>query len=154
MRRRDVIVGLGSAASAPTWSHAARAQRPTLPLIGFIASGPPDDLTRYGTAFRRGLSETGFNEGSNVMVEYHWLDGQYDLVPSLVADLIRRHVAVIALPGTTAAAPVARAATTTIPIIFGVADDPVKLGLVASLARPGGNATGVNFFSRRLPPSG
>jgi putative tryptophan/tyrosine transport system substrate-binding protein len=147
MRRRDFIGAIGAAAA---WPLLARAQQAAMPVIGFLDPRAPDALTDRLRGFRQGLKDTGYVEGENVTVEYRWAENRLDRLPELAADLVRRRVAVIAAPGGFAVASAAKAATSTIPIIFIVSDDPVRLGLVGSLARPDSNLTGVNFLATEL----
>ena len=151
MKRREFISLLGGATtSALLAPGVARAVESAIPTIGFVNPASPDGLADRVRSFRQGLKETGYVEGENVAIEYRWADNQLERLPALVADLVRRQVAVIAAPGGPVPALAAKAATTAIPIVFVVAEDPVKYGLVASLARPGGNLTGVNVFTGEL----
>ena len=143
MRRREFIAGIGGTAA---WTLRTRAQQP-MPTVAFVTARSEHTSLYAANAFRKGLGETGYVQDRNVTVEYHWLDGQFDRLPALMADLVRRRVAVIATPSNTLITTTAKAATATIPIVFSVGTDPVKTGLVASFARPGGNLTGIHYFA-------
>jgi putative tryptophan/tyrosine transport system substrate-binding protein len=148
MGRREFVASLGGAAAA--WPLTARAQQPAMPMVGFLDLRSPDAMEGRLRGFRQGLRDTGNVEGDNITIAYRWAENKVDRLPELVAELIRGRIAVIIASGGVAAAVAAKAATTTIPILFIVSEDPVRLGLVASLARPSGNLTGVNFFNTEL----
>jgi putative ABC transport system substrate-binding protein len=148
MKRRDLLAMFGGVVIA--WPFAARAQKPAMPVIGFLSNGSLAQWTPYVAGFRQGLNEAGYVEGKNVAIEYRWAEGHYDRLPTLAADLVSRHVAVLVATGGASPARAAKAATSTIPIVVTGLSDAVESGLVASLGRPGGNVTGVSVFSAEL----
>jgi putative ABC transport system substrate-binding protein len=148
MRRREFIAFVGCTAAA--WPLSARAEQSAVPVIGFLNSASPQPFANYVAGFRAGLKDTGYVEGQNVAIEFRWAEGHYDRLPEMAADLVHRKVAVLVSTGGTSSITAAKAATTTIPIVFTTGSDPVRLGLVTSLSRPGGNITGVNFFVTQM----
>jgi putative ABC transport system substrate-binding protein len=147
MRRREFIALVGGAA---TWPLAAQAQQPAMPRIGFLSTASAESIAPFVEGFRRGLGAVGFTEGSNIVVEYRWADNRHDRLPALAADLVAQRLAVIVTGGATAAALAAKDATSTIPIVFAIGADPVKVGLVDSMSRPNGNVTGASFLANDL----